>query len=64
MVCGTFTVSKVPESQVANRVNLWNATKPPPTSVSSSQDPDGTYTITAVFPPCGSNTTHTTDGSS
>jgi hypothetical protein len=64
MVCGTFTVSKVPQSEVTNRVNLWKATKPPPTSVTSNQDPDGTYTITAVFPPCSGNTTHTTDGSS
>jgi hypothetical protein len=61
MACGTFTVSGVSQTELQSRMDLFRANKPPPVSVSSNQDPDGSYTITAVFPPCPANTTHSAD---
>ena len=63
MACGTFTQKGVPADQLQNAVLLWKASKPPPTSVTSKQDPDGTYTITAVFPDCPPGTSHDPGGS-
>ena len=63
MVCGTYTVSGVAQDDLQRRMNIWRATKPPPTSVTAEQDDDGTYTITAVFPPCPDDTTHSPGGS-
>ena len=62
MVCGTFKISKVPASDVDETMSDFEANVPPPTSVTKSQDGDGTYTVTAVFPPCPDNTTHSTTG--
>lgn len=58
MACGTFTVQKVPKDQLQQTMDLFRANKPPPTSVTSAPDGQGTNTVTAVFPPCPSNTTH------
>jgi hypothetical protein len=63
MVCGTFTESKVPHESLDQRIAVWKGTKPPPMIVASKADGEGTFTITAVFPPCGDNTTHSTKGS-
>ncbi|HEX8668998.1 MAG TPA: hypothetical protein VF727_11580 [Allosphingosinicella sp.] len=52
MVCGTFTLRKVPEAEVADTVALFEANVPPPNSVTSAPDGEGTFTVTAVFPPC------------
>ena len=62
MACGTFTESKVPLSDLQHRVAVWNASNP--TSVTWAPDPDGTYTITIVYPPCNTNTTHSADNGS
>jgi hypothetical protein len=58
MACGTYTVAKVPPGNVANVTALFQANVPPPNSVTSAPDGTGTYTVTAVFPPCPANTTH------
>lgn len=61
MACGTFIVSKVSQAELQSRMDLFKASKPAPTSVTSSQDADGSFIITAVFPPCPPNTTHSAD---
>lgn len=58
MACGTYTVSKVTQNNLPNVMALFQATKPPPTSVTSAPDANGTFTVTAVFPPCPANTSH------
>jgi hypothetical protein len=58
MVCGTFTLRKVPEAKVARKVAMYKANVPPPTSVTSAPDGQGTFTITAVWPPCPANVEH------
>lgn len=59
MPCGTFTTSKIPNGQqdaVGADFQLDN-----PTTVSKTQATDGTWTVTAVFPPCPPNTHVATD---
>jgi hypothetical protein len=63
MACGTFTVRRVPQAQLQQTLDLFKANKPPPISVTSSADGAGTYTVTAIFPPCPANTTHSVNGS-
>ncbi len=63
MPCGTFTVSHVPQADLQETIDLFKANKPPPTSVTSAPDGTGAYTVTAVFPPCPANTSHSPDGS-
>ena len=58
MTCGTFIVRNVPADKLQLRMDLYKKNDPPPTSVTSAADGNGTYTITAVFPPCPENTTH------
>jgi hypothetical protein len=62
MPCGTFKVAKVSQAEVQGTIDLFEANVPPPTSVTSAPDGDGTFTVTAVFPPCPANTTHSPDG--
>ena len=62
MPCGTFTVSKVPQATLQQTIVLFQANQPPPNSVTSAVDGQGTYTVTAVFPPCPDNTAHSSDG--
>jgi hypothetical protein len=58
MACGTFTVDKVPENELQETMDIWLASTPTP-KVTSIKNPDGTYTVTAVYPnPCPSSTTH------
>ncbi len=59
MVCGTFVQSGVPKNDLQHRVAMWNATGA--TNVSWTAHADGTFTVTAVFPPCPDNTTHDTE---
>ena len=63
MTCGTFKIEKVPAADVAQVVGGFQANVPPPTSVTSTPDGAGTYTVTAVFPDCPANTTHDVTGS-
>ena len=63
MVCGTFTVQDVPAEALQETMDIWRGNDPPPMTVTSSQNADGTYTVTAVFPPCPEGTTHEPRGS-
>lgn len=63
MACGTFTVKKVPQSKLQQTIDLFKANKPPPTSVTSTPDGTGTFTVVAVFPACPVNTSHISAGS-
>jgi hypothetical protein len=60
MVCGTFTMNSVAAADVAAVVAGFQANNPPPTSVTKTQNADGTYTVVAQFPPCPADTTHAT----
>ena len=64
MVCGTFKLKKVPDAEVADTIALFEANVPPPTSVTSAADGEGTSTVTAVFPPCPHETEHDAAGES
>ncbi len=50
MLCGIHTESGVPEEELSFRKSMWEANGA--TSITSKADAGGTYTITAVFPPC------------
>jgi hypothetical protein len=52
MACGTFTISKVPASKVQQTIDLFNGSKPSPTSAASAPDGNGLYKVTAIFPRC------------
>ncbi len=56
MACGTFTEAGVPKNDLEHRKALWTASGA--TKVTSVEDPDHTFTITAVFPPCPDNVSH------
>ena len=64
MICGTFTVRKVPADKADLRVELFKATDPAPLEVTKTPDGDGTFTVTAVFPKCPDDTTHDPEGAS
>ncbi len=57
MVCGTFTVENIPEGNLQETIDIWLANKPQP-KVTYTRNADGTYTLTAEFPPCPEDTTH------
>jgi hypothetical protein len=48
--CGTHQLSGIPGTQVARVMQQYMFSNP--TSISQRQDADGTFTVTAVFPPC------------
>jgi hypothetical protein len=61
MVCGTFTLTQIGDGDVNQVVDLFQKNNPPPLRVTKNHEPDGTWTVVAVFPPCPANTTHSTD---
>jgi Domain of unknown function (DUF1906) len=58
MICGTFTAARVPPDQLADVMQGYRDNIPAPLRVTSEADGDGTFTVTAVFPPCSTDTTH------
>lgn len=60
MVCGTFTLKKIADADVAGVVARFKANVPPPLSVTQTKQADGTWTVVATFPPCPPNTSHST----
>ncbi len=62
MICGTFTMSKVPAAELDEVMEGYRSTDPKPTSVSSAPDGAGTYKVTAVYPACSDTTTHSVAG--
>lgn len=60
MVCGVFKMSAVPEAEVQGVVERFETNVPPPLSVARTPDGAGTFTVTATFPPCPGNTSHST----
>lgn len=62
MICGTQTRTGVTASEVPQVTALFNAIVPPPTSVTSTPDGNGTFTVVATWPPCPPGTTLSTDG--
>jgi hypothetical protein len=58
MVCGVFTTSSIPDGDQDDVVDLYKANVPPPTTVTSTKQADGTWTVVATWPPCPPNTQH------
>jgi hypothetical protein len=60
LICGTFSLASVPDGQQDAISNGFRTNVPPPTSVTQVQAADGTWTVTAQWPPCpaGTTTTH------
>lgn len=52
MVCGTFSLSKIPDGQQDNVEADFKANRPPPTSTTKTRNEDGAWTVTATWPPC------------
>jgi hypothetical protein len=63
MICGTFTLTKISDTDVAGVVARFKATLPPPLSVTQTKQPDGTWTVVAAYPPCAPTVSHSTSGS-
>jgi len=59
MVCGTFSIQNIPNGQQDAVANGFQNNIPPPTQVTKTQAADGTWTVTAQWPPCPDNTTTT-----
>ncbi len=62
MVCGVFTITGISDADVAGVVQRFKQNVPPPLSVTQTRAADGTWTVTATFPPCPPNTTHSAGG--
>lgn len=62
MICGTFTVTKISDADVAGVVARFKATVPAPLDVSQTKQADGTWTVVATYPPCGDNVSHSASG--
>jgi hypothetical protein len=60
MTCGTFTTTDMQADEADELEALHRATTPPPISLTRTQQPNGLFTIVAVFPPCPAGTTHST----
>jgi hypothetical protein len=58
-ICGSFTQTGIPNGQQDAVADGYRNNIPPPTSVTKVQQPDGTWTVTAEWPPCPSGTTVT-----
>lgn len=60
-ICGTFSQSGIANGQQDQVAAGYKNNDPPPISVTCSQQPDGTWTVTAEWPPCseGVTITHT-----
>lgn len=57
MICGTFSMSSIPNGQQDAIYNGYMNNIPAPTSVTKTQAADGTWTVTAVWPACPAGTT-------
>ena len=58
MPCGVYTETKIPAAdldEVLAGIGLDN-----PTNVTKTQQPDGTWTVVATFPPCPPDQPQTT----
>jgi hypothetical protein len=62
-ICGTFTMDSIPAANVDAIVKGYKDNIPPPASVDKAQNPDGTWKVTAQWPPCAAGTavTHSAD---
>ena len=63
MACGTFTITSVAQADVQQTLEMFRASTPAPTRLTSEADGSGTFTVTAVFPDCPPNTSHDPSGS-
>ncbi|MBN9560086.1 MAG: transglycosylase SLT domain-containing protein [Alphaproteobacteria bacterium] len=58
MICGTFATTGMTKSEADQCAQDYRDTVPAPTTVTLEQSGDGTWTVTAAWPPCESNTAH------
>jgi len=60
MICGSFTMNGIANGQQDAIYNGFLTNVPPPVHVTKAQSADGTWTVTAEWPPCpvGATTSH------
>ena len=51
-ICGTWSQSGIPNGKQDGVVKGFKDNVPPPTSVTKKQAEDGSWTVTAEWPPC------------
>jgi len=56
-ICGSFSMSGVPNGKQDAIEKGYRDNIPPPKDVTKVQDGDGTWTITAEWPPCPDDVT-------
>jgi hypothetical protein len=56
-ICGTFTMTDVPDVNADGVVKGFKDNIPPPTNVTKTKNADGTWTVVAKWPPCPDGTT-------
>ena len=61
MICGSFTLDNIPDGRQDAVANGFQTNVPPPTSVAKVQNPDGTWKVTATWPPCPAGATASHD---
>lgn len=64
MICGTFATSGLTKEEADFQEQAYRSNDPAPDSVIQSLAADGTWTVTAAFPPCPANVTHDVSGAS
>ncbi len=57
MICGSFTMHGIPNGQQDDVYSGFKNNSPPPISVTKAQSADGTWSVTAEWPPCPTGTT-------
>ena len=61
MICGVFSTTGMTQAEAQQRAQDYSDVVPAPLSVTTTRAADGTFTVTATWPPCGANTTHAVD---
>lgn len=61
MICGSFARARLNAGQAAEVAQGFRDNDPPPIEVRTTVADDGTFTVTAIFPPCPADTTHSID---
>jgi hypothetical protein len=58
-ICGSFSMSGIPNGKQDAIEKGYRDNIPPPTNVTKVQNADGSWTVTADWPPCPDGTTVT-----
>lgn len=58
MICGTYQKTGLDQATADLIAQSYGSTSPAPLGVNTTQAADGSWTVTAVYPPCPSNVFH------